>query len=131
MGTKANILVVDDELDTVGLIELTLQTAGYKVETATSGQNALHKIREETFDLILLDIMMPDLSGYDVLRQLKQESTPPPPVVFLTAKGGTEDRETGKKLGAAGYLVKPTTRGDLLDTVLNVLGRSSGGDATG
>lgn len=117
----ATILVVDDEPDTLGLIELTLKTAGYNVHTAIGGQHALRKIREESFDLVLLDIMMPDLSGYDVLKRLTNEPGPVPPVVFLTAKGGVEDREMGRDLGAAGYLIKPTTRGDLLDTVASVL----------
>jgi DNA-binding response OmpR family regulator len=131
MGTTATILVVDDEADTVGLLELTLQTAGYQVQTATGGKEALRKIREETFDLVLLDIMMPDLSGYDVLQKLKNEAIQAPPVVFLTAKSRPEDRQTGRSLGAAGFLVKPTTRGDLLDIVTAVLNRSPKPNAPG
>ena len=121
MASKANILVVDDEPDTLGLIELTLKTAGYNVQTAIGGQHALRKLREESFDLVLLDIMMPDLSGFDVMKRLMNEPGPIPPVVFLTAKSGQQDREMGKSVGAAGYLVKPTTRGDLLDTVATIL----------
>jgi DNA-binding response OmpR family regulator len=117
----ATILVVDDEPDTLGLIELTLKTAGYSVHTAIGGQHALRKLREESFDLVLLDVMMPDLSGYDVLKRLASEQGPVPPVVFLTAKDGADDRELGRSLGASGYLVKPTTRGDLLDAVASVL----------
>jgi DNA-binding response OmpR family regulator len=121
MGSMANILVVDDEPDTLGLIELTLKTAGYDVQTASGGQDALRRLREESFDLVLLDIMMPDMSGYDVLRRLMNEPSQVPPVVFLTAKAADEDRELGRSLGAAGYLVKPTTRGDLLDAVASVI----------
>jgi DNA-binding response OmpR family regulator len=120
----AKILVVDDEPDTLGLIELTLRTAGYQVQTASGGEEALKKIREESFNLILLDIMMPDVSGYDVMERLSREAIPYPPVVILTAKSRPEDRETGRKLGAAGFLVKPTTRGDLLDAVAVALGRA-------
>jgi DNA-binding response OmpR family regulator len=121
MGNKANILIVDDEPDTLGLIELTLKTAGYNVQTASGGQDALRKLRDESFDLVLLDIMMPDMSGYEVLKRLMDGPTPPPPVMFLTAKSADEDRELGRSLGAAGYLVKPTTRGDLLDAVASVI----------
>jgi DNA-binding response OmpR family regulator len=121
MGTKASILIVDDEPDTLGLIELTLKTAGYNVQTASGGQDALRKVRDESFDLVLLDIMMPDMSGYEVLKRLMDAPTPPPPVMFLTAKSAEQDRELGRNLGAAGYLVKPTTRGDLLDAVASVI----------
>ena len=124
MHVTANILVVDDEPDTLGLIELTLRTAGYQVQTASGGMEALKKIREESFNLILLDIMMPDVSGYDVLERLSVEAIPFPPVVVLTAKSRPEDREAGMKRGATGFLVKPTTRGDLLDTVAVALGRA-------
>ncbi len=132
MGSIASILIVDDEPDTIGLIELTLKTAGYNVQSAVSGQQALRKIRDESFDLVLLDIMMPDISGYDVLKKLQEGPAPVPPVVFLTAKSGKEDREMGRGLGAAGFLVKPTTRGDLLDTVASVLRlTSNASDAPG
>ncbi len=130
MGTSAKILVVDDEPDTVGLLELTLQTAGFDVQTATNGEQALRKVREESFDLVLLDIMMPDISGYDVLRRIMLETKPPPPVIFLTAKSRPEDREMGEGLGAAAFLVKPTTRGDLLDAIRDALGQSPSGDAS-
>jgi two-component system OmpR family response regulator len=70
---------------------------------------------------VLLDVMMPDLSGFDVMKRLMNEPGPIPPIVFLTAKSGQQDREMGRSVGAAGYLVKPTTRGDLLDTVATIL----------
>ena len=124
MPVMAKILVVDDEPDTLGLIELTLRTAGYHVQTASGGEEALKKIREESFNLILLDIMMPDVSGYDVMERLSREAIPYPPVVILTAKSRPQDREAGMKLGAAGFLVKPTKRGDLLDAVAVALGRA-------
>lgn len=125
----ANILVVDDEPDTLGLIELTLQTAGYSVQTAASGEQALHRLREDTFDLVLLDIMMPDVSGFDVMRRAQAQAEHVPPVVFLTARTRKEDRETGASLGAAGFLVKPTTRGDLLDTIRQVIEGAGTGHA--
>jgi DNA-binding response OmpR family regulator len=119
--SSGRILVVDDEPDTLGLIDLTLQTAGYEVRTAANGERALKILQQDTFDLILLDIMMPGMSGFDLLRKLQEGSSEVPPVIFLTAKTRSEDREMGEKLGAAAFLTKPTTRGDLLDTIRKAL----------
>lgn len=119
------ILVVDDEPDTLGLIELTLSTAGFEVRTGFGGRTALALLRQESFDLLLLDIMMPDLSGFEVIQELQAGSTPIPPLVFLTAKNRPEDRELGNALGARAYLVKPTTRGQLLDAIHKVIGEST------
>jgi len=131
MAPQVKILVVDDEPDTVGLIELTLTPAGFHVESAYSGSEALTRIRADTFDLILLDVMMPEVSGFDVLRELKEDPTPPPPIIFLTARGRQEDIRTGETLGAAGYLVKPATRGQLLDAIQSALYEASETDASG
>lgn len=120
--SSSRILIVDDEPDTLGLIELTLQTAGFSVRTAPNGDQALGMILEDTFDLILLDIMMPGMTGFDLLKNLRGRQMDVPPVVFLTAKSRQEDREMGDSLGAAAFLTKPTTRGDLLDTIRSILG---------
>jgi len=120
--SQARILVVDDEPDTLGLIELTLQTAGFSVRTAGNGDQALGILTGDTFDLLLLDIMMPGMTGFDLLEILKNRDIQIPPVVFLTAKSRQEDREMGESLGAAAFLTKPTTRGDLLDTIRSILG---------
>ena len=129
MADQTRILIVDDEADTVGLLELTLQPAGYLTESSFNGFQAIEKIKNEQFDLVLLDIMMPELSGFDVIRTLNEEAVPLPPVVFLTARGRTVDIETGNSLGAAGYLVKPATRGQLLDAISAALYESSAEDA--
>jgi DNA-binding response OmpR family regulator len=121
MMSPARILVVDDEPDTLGLIELTLQTAGFSVRTAANGDQALAIILNDSFDLLLLDIMMPGMTGFDLLEILKGRDVKIPPVVFLTAKSRQEDREIGEKLGAAAFLTKPTTRGDLLDTIRSII----------
>lgn len=117
MSPSARILVVDDEADTVELIRFTLETAGLEVDQAMDGAAAIDKITNDNFDVILLDIMMPDLSGFDVLQQLRSREIEIPPVIFLTARKNTEDREIGQNLGAAGYLTKPAKRGDLLDAI--------------
>jgi DNA-binding response OmpR family regulator len=122
MMSQARILVVDDEPDTLGLIELTLQTAGFNVRTAANGDQALKLLLDDTFDLLLLDIMMPGMTGFDLLEILKNRQIDTPPVVFLTAKSRQEDRDKGESLGAAAFLTKPTTRGDLLDTIRSIVG---------
>jgi DNA-binding response OmpR family regulator len=119
--TSGRILVVDDEPDTLGLIELTLQTAGYNVRTAANGDQALTLILNDTFDLILLDIMMPGMTGFDLVQTLQDRGADIPPIVYLTAKSRDEDREMGETLGAAAFLTKPTTRGDLIDTIASIL----------
>ncbi len=120
-ASPPRILVVDDEPDTLGLVLLTLETAGYDVKAAASGGEALLLAQQHTFDAILLDVMMPDISGFDVYRRLQTTLTPVPPVVFLTAKSRPEDRETGEGLGASAYLLKPITRGQLLDILRRTL----------
>jgi DNA-binding response OmpR family regulator len=121
-ATHPRVLVVDDEPDTLGLVQLTLETAGFKADAAGSGGEALLLSQKQEYDLILLDIMMPDMSGFDVFRRLQSTMTTIPPVVFLTAKNRPEDREAGEGLGAAAYLIKPVTRGQLLDVLKRTLG---------
>ena len=123
MPPQGKILVIDDEPDTVGLLELTLHTAGYEVHGARSGVDGLRLALENRYDLILLDLMMPDLSGFDLMRSLQEKGgkSAKAPIIILTARGQPEDRDAGERLGAVGYLVKPATRGQLLDAVRRVL----------
>lgn len=122
MTDPLRVLVVDDERDTLDLIDLTLRTAGYEIHLANSGAESLEMIRSNSFDIILLDIMMPDMSGFDVLRTLKEEMDNHPPVVFLTAKAMPDDRQEGMDLGADDFLAKPVTRGSLLDAIKKHIG---------
>ncbi|MBI4769914.1 MAG: response regulator [Chloroflexi bacterium] len=111
------ILIVDDEYLNLDLLALTLQTAGYHVVKARDGHQALDLAAHIDLDAIVLDVMMPELSGYDVLRRLKQSRRPLPPVIFLSAKGQIEDMVEGMELGAFRYLVKPISREKLLETI--------------
>lgn len=120
---KPKILVVDDEPDTVELIQLTLSTAGYDIHTAMSAVEAMNFLEEEDYDLLLLDVMMPEVSGFDMLTHLREKEKDIPPVVFLTARVTQADRAQGEDLGAAAYLTKPAKRGDLLDVVKKIVGR--------
>ncbi|HMK09109.1 MAG TPA: response regulator, partial [Anaerolineales bacterium] len=123
----ANILVVDDEPDTVGLLELTLRTAGFEIHSARSGQEGLRMALERRFDLLLLDVMMPDLTGFDLMRSLQElhGASQNAPVIILTARDRPEDRDIGARLGAVGYLIKPATRGQLVDVIGQALNSSA------
>lgn len=117
MTERIKVLVVDDDQDTLDLIRLSLSTNGFVVQTIPSGIDALAALSEEAFDLILLDVMMPEVSGFDVLRGIQRDGIPAPPVVILTARDRSEDRQLGLDLGATDYLIKPVERGKLLNVI--------------
>jgi DNA-binding response OmpR family regulator len=118
------ILVVDDEKHIVQLVRLYLSNEGYQVEVATSGREALDKTRQLRPDLIVLDLMLPELSGLEVCRQLRQESDVP--IIMLTARDEAEDRVAGLELGADDYVTKPFNPRELAARVKAVLRRSTG-----
>jgi DNA-binding response OmpR family regulator len=105
---KPKIMVVDDEPDIVKLVKISLEMANYEVIEAFSGREALEKAKEVVPALFLLDIMMPDINGYEVCKRLKaDERTKSVPIVMLTAKGQKGDAEQGMKAGAVDYIIKP------------------------
>lgn len=130
MPKPTRILVIDDEIDTLELIDLTLRTAGFSVHTVDNGEDAVEILRQDSFDAILLDIMMPEMSGFDVLKAVSENMEQMPPVIFLTASKRSSDQETGENLGAVGYLVKPVTRGQLLDVLHQALSQETDPDAS-
>ena len=102
------ILIVDDDLDTLRLVGLMLQRQGYNIVAATNGEQGLAKAFEEKPDLILLDVMMPEMDGYEVCRRLQADvKTREIPVIFVTAKADEQDEEFGLGLGAVDYITKP------------------------
>ena len=112
------ILIVDDNQVTLRLIEGTLSDSGYSVVTADSGENALLKVNEARPDLILLDVMMPEMSGYEVCSRLQENAeTAYIPVIFFTALGDEQNRAKAFSVGGADYLVKPAKRDTLLKAV--------------
>ena len=115
---KATILVVDDSPDTRNLI-VTLLENDYKVTATNNGKEALELAQSNTPpDLIMLDIMMPDVSGYDVCRQLKEDSrTCNIPVIFISAMAGEGNEAQGRALGAVGFLTKPLDPRDVVAQV--------------
>jgi len=119
------ILIVDDDLDTLRLVGLMLQRQGYQISAATNGQQGLDKAFEEDPDLILLDLMMPDMDGYEVTRRLRQNpSTQTTPILMFTAKTQLDDKVAGFEVGANDYLTKPTHPSELQARVKTLLSRS-------
>jgi CheY-like chemotaxis protein/MinD-like ATPase involved in chromosome partitioning or flagellar assembly len=118
------ILIVDDDLDTLRLVGLMLQRQGYQISAATNGQQGLDKAFEEDPDLILLDVMMPDMDGYEVTRRLRQNpSTINTPILMFTAKAQLDDKVVGFEVGANDYLTKPTHPSELQARVKTLLAR--------
>ena len=118
------ILIIDDDLDTLRLVGLMLQRQGYQISAATNGQQGLDKAFEEDPDLILLDIMMPDMDGYEVTRRLRQNpSTMETPILMFTAKTQLDDKVVGFEVGANDYLTKPTHPSELQARVKTLLAR--------
>ena len=115
-----NILIVEDEQAISNLIYVNLNEEGYKCTCAFDGKQAADFIEQENYDLILLDIMLPEIDGYELLEFIKPTGTP---VIFITAKGAVNDRIKGLKLGADDYLIKPFQIGELLARVEAVLRR--------
>ena len=114
------ILIVEDEEAIANLIKINLSAEGYRCTCAYDGKTGADYIERETFDLILLDIMLPEIDGYELLEYIKPSGTP---VIFLTAKGALNDRIRGLKLGADDYIVKPFQIGELLARVEALLRR--------
>jgi len=118
-----NILVVDDEQDIRHLVALILEAAGYTVTQAASGLEALNIINAQTFDLVILDIMMPEIDGWEVCRQIKsRQQTRNLPILILTVRSQPLDRVIGLEVvHADDYLTKPFDRQELLKVVERLL----------
>lgn len=116
-----HILIVEDEPAISDLIYSELSSEGYRCTCALDGEQGADCIEKEKYDLVLLDIMLPKVNGYELLEYIKPIETP---VIFLTAKGNIEDRIKGLKMGADDYLTKPFQIGELLARVEAVLRRT-------
>ena len=123
------ILVVDDEKRLVSLVESYLTQEGYRVATAHNGKEALTIASREKPDLIILDIMMPEMNGYDFMRVHRAERDTP--IIMLTAKVEDDDKVIGLELGADDYVVKPFKPRELMARVRNVLRRAGKSEPTG
>ncbi len=124
MKNQPLVLVADDEPRITKLVAVTLTDEGFRVVTAGGGEEALRKAEEVRPDIVLLDIVMPDLDGIDVMRQLREWRSVP--VILLTAKGSTADKAKGLDLGADDYIAKPFHPDELAARVRAVLRRAAG-----
>jgi two-component system phosphate regulon response regulator PhoB len=120
-----NVLIVEDERDLQRVLSYNFKQAGFDPVSALNGETALRAVREERFDLVILDLMLPDLSGTEVCRRLKQNpQTADIPVIMVTAKGEEVDRIVGFELGADDYVVKPFSVRELILRARAILRRS-------
>ena len=121
----AKILIADDDRNICELLRMYLEKEDYAVVTAGNGEEALAKFDEENPDLILLDVMMPKLDGWQVCRELRKKSECP--IIMITAKGETFDKVLGLELGADDYVVKPFDAKEVVARIKAVLRRSGAG----
>ena len=125
MGAQPRILVADDEPRITKLVSIALSEEGFRVVSASSGAEAVRLAEEYRPDVVLLDIVMPDMDGIDVMRQLRE--TRSVPVILVTAKGSTADKARGLDFGADDYISKPFHPDEMAARVRAVLRRSGGG----
>src|SRR5579884_3694545 len=122
MAETRTILVVDDEPDLLHAVRLYLEMEGYQVITATNGEEALEKLRTRLPDLVVLDVMMPEMNGFETLEEIRRVSNVP--VIMLTVKGEESDKVRGLSLGADDYVTKPFSQRELLSRIQAVLRRA-------
>jgi len=119
--TSIKVAVVDDDPELVQSVKVILKVAGAQVFGARNGISGYLMIRREHPDVVLLDIMMPDMDGFEVCRKLKLDSiTKGIPIIFLTARSGQAHIDMGLSLGAQGYITKPFEHDDLVDKIIQV-----------
>lgn len=123
---KEKILIVEDEKDLVKILKYNLEKEGYRVSVATDGEAGLATFRKEKPDLIVLDIMMPRMDGYEVCKAIRQESKVP--IIMLTAKTEEVDRVLGLELGADDYVTKPYSVREVTARIKAILRRMSGAE---
>lgn len=129
MSERQRILVVDDQQEILDLTTMVLGGAGYDVVTASSGGEALTHVGSEPIDLVLLDINMPEMDGWETLRLLRaDEELEHLPVVMFSVKGEVSDKVQSLKEGASGYITKPFVVDELVARVRGVLGEIDGAD---
>ena len=125
--TDARILVVDDEHSIVDAVATSLGYEGFAVKTAMTGRAALDIVRSTPLDLVILDVMLPDLDGFEVARRVRDEGIAVP-ILFLTAKTDLEDKARGFELGADDYVTKPFSLAEIMMRVRAILRRTAGTD---
>jgi DNA-binding response OmpR family regulator len=121
---SGRVLLIEDEPNIIEAIRFILSRDGWRVDTHSDGSTAMDAVRQRMPDLIVLDVMLPNRSGYDILNDLR--ATPEfrdLPVLMLTARGQKKDRELAEKLGASRFMTKPFSNGQVLETIRELVGR--------
>ncbi|MEM9427002.1 MAG: response regulator [Pseudomonadota bacterium] len=120
---ERRVLLIEDEPNIIEAIRFILSRDGWRVDTHSDGSTALEAIQRRAPDLVILDVMLPNRSGYDILHDLRgAEETRETPVLMLTARGQKKDRELAEKLGASRFMTKPFSNGEILETVRELAG---------
>ena len=128
MLTKKRVLIVEDEESLLKLETILLTVKGFEVIGAFTGKMAIDKIGVEAFDLVLLDIMLPDIDGFEVCRRIRKDPrTAAVPIIMLTSKKAQEDHDRGVLCGANAYLVKPFKSAMIVDEINRLLSVSGAG----
>lgn len=122
-----DVLIAEDEPSILESLDFILRRAGWNVESVTDGEAALDRVRRERPRMLVLDVMLPKRSGFDVLKQLRAEAgTHDLPVLILTAKGQQQDRRIAEELGADGFVTKPYSNAEVVKAVAHLLGEDAG-----
>ena len=120
------ILIIEDDPGTSRLVDYSLKQEGYEVITASNGLDGLRKALSESPDLVILDVMLPGLDGFEICYRLKAEpSTVNMPILMFSAKAQEIDKDTGKRVGADDYLTKPSAPADIISHVANLLAKKA------
>ncbi len=130
LGEYGDILVVDDEASVVEVVALYLKREGFTVRVAADGRSALNAIREQLPALVVLDLMLPEIDGLEIVRRLRSDAGSDVPVIMLTARRQETDRIYGLELGADDYVTKPFSPAELVSRVKAVLRRARGGSGS-
>lgn len=121
---RPRILVADDDADIRDLVEFKLTQAGFEVQAVADGVSAWASFEQQPPELVVLDVMMPGMSGIDVLRRIRESEAPAVPVLLLSAKSRDSDVDTGFEVGADDYVIKPFSPRELLHRVSGMLARA-------
>ena len=120
---ERRVLLIEDEPNIIEAIRFILSRDGWRVDTHSDGKTALEAIQTRAPDLVILDVMLPNRSGYDILNDLRgADDTRDVPVLMLTARGQKKDRDLAEKLGASKFMTKPFSNEEILDTVRELVG---------
>ncbi|MWD28823.1 response regulator [Aquicoccus sp. SCR17] len=117
-----HVLLIEDEPNIIEAIRFILSRDGWEVDTHANGQDAVELVRRKSPDLVILDVMLPGKSGYDILRELRSDpGSEGLPVLMLTARGQAKDRELAERIGASRFMTKPFSNADMLDAVRDLV----------